>query len=140
MSWRRPRHKGGIAVALLAVSLLAGCSGGSEELDLNGREFTSTEVRGHSLVDGTSVRLTFEEDGISAQAGCNTIFGGASWADGVLTSDGQLAMTMMGCDGDLAAQDQWLSDFLASEPSIALDGDTLVLGDDTEGITLTEDG
>lgn len=129
-----------MAVALVAVSLLAGCSGGSRDLDLNGREFTSTEVRGHSLVEGTSVRLTFEDEAISAQAGCNTIFGGASWADGVLTSEGQLAMTMMGCDGDLAAQDQWLSDFLASEPDIALDGDTLVLGNDSDGITLTEDG
>ncbi|MFK5635842.1 META domain-containing protein [Ornithinimicrobium sp. LYQ103] len=124
----------------MTVSLLAGCSGGSQELDLGGREFTSTEVRGHSLVDGTSVRLTFDETAVSAQAGCNTIFGGASWGDGVLTSDGPLAMTMMGCDEDLAAQDQWLSDFLASEPSIALDGGTLVLGDDTEGITLTEVG
>lgn len=129
-----------MAVALVAVSLLAGCSGGSQDLDLNGREFTSTEVRGHSLVEGTSVRLTFEDGAIAAQAGCNTIFGGASWADGVLTSEGQLAMTMMGCDGDLPAQDQWLSDFLASEPDIVLDGDTLVLGNDSEGITLTEDG
>ena len=76
---------------------------------------------------------------ISAQAGCNTLAGGATWTNGVLPA-GPLAMTMMACEDDLSAQDQWLSELLASEPAIELDGDTLVIGDDTEGITLTEDG
>ena len=138
MSWR-PRAEAATAVALLSIGLLTGCGGGGEDVDLAGRAFTSTEVRGHTLVDGTSVVLTFAEDSMSAQAGCNTLAGGASWADGVLTA-GPLAMTMMACEDDLSAQDQWLSEFLASEPAIQLDGDTLVLGDDTEGMTLTEDG
>lgn len=139
MSWRRPRAEVGIVLALLSMGLLAGCSSDGGDLDLAGREFTSTEVRGHTLVDGTTVRLTFDEDTMSAQAGCNTLAGGASWADGILTA-GPLAMTMMACEDALAAQDQWLSDFLASEPAITQDGETLVLGDDTEGITLTDDG
>ena len=138
MSWR-PRAEAGTAVALLAVGLLTGCSGSGEDLDLAGRAFTSTEVRGHTLVDGTSVTVTFAEDSISAQAGCNTLAGGATWTNGVLTA-GPLAMTMMACEDDLSAQDQWLSELLASEPAIELDGDTLVIGDATEGITLTEDG
>lgn len=138
MSWR-PRGEAATVVGLLSMSLLTGCAGSGEEMDLSGRAFTSTEVRGHSLVDGTSVTVTFAEDTLSAQAGCNTLAGGASWADGVLTA-GPLAMTMMACEDDLSAQDQWLSEFLASEPAIELDGDTLVIGDDTEGITLTEDG
>lgn len=121
---------------LTATGLLAGCSDGPE-LDLAGREFTTTEARGHEMVAGTTVRLTFDEDIVSAHAGCNTLFGGAAWADGTLTIDGEIAMTMMACDAELQAQDQWLADFLASEPSIALDGDTLILGD-AEGITLTE--
>ena len=129
----------GVTVLLLATAFVGGCAGESEELELGGRTFTSTEVRGHSLVDGTTIRLSFEDDAISAQAGCNTMVGGVSWSDGVLVTDGQLAMTMMACDDALSAQDQWLSDLLTSEPAIALDGDTLVLGDDTEGITLTEE-
>ena len=138
MSWR-PRAEAATLLVLLSIGLLTGCGGGGEDVDLAGRAFTSTEVRGHTLVDGTSVVLTFAEDSMSAQAGCNTLAGGASWADGVLTA-GPLAMTMMACEDDLSAQDQWLSEFLASEPAIQLDGDTLVLGDDTEGMTLTEDG
>jgi heat shock protein HslJ len=43
----------------------------------------------------------------------------------------------MGCDEALAAQDQWLSGFLTSSPALVLDGNTLTLGDDTNGMTLT---
>jgi heat shock protein HslJ len=134
-----------ISVLVAASAALAGCGAGTgagagaEEPDLAGRTFTSSEVRGHSLVDGTTVRLSFEEDTISAQAGCNTIFGSASWDDDVLTTDGPLAMTMMACDDGLSEQDEWLSSFLTSEPAITFEGDTLVLGTDSEGITLTQE-
>lgn len=146
----RPSHRARsavVAAVLVAGSAaLAGCGSGAgagagaEEVDLAGRTFTSSEVRGHTLVDGTTVRLSFEEDTISAQAGCNTIFGSASWDDAVLTTDGPLAMTMMACEDGLGEQDAWLSSFLTSEPTLSLEGDTLILGTDSEGITLTEDG
>lgn len=138
MSWRHPRAEIAIAV-LLCVSLLPGCSGDGGDPDLAGRTFISTEVRGHSLVEGTNVRLTFDDERVSAQAGCNTLAGGASWTSGVLTA-GPLAMTMMACDEALSNQDQWLSDFLSSKPAIQQADDTLVLGDDSEGITLKEEG
>ena len=51
---------------------------------------------------------------------------------------GPLAMTMMACDEALMDQDQWLSEFLTSSPALAVDGETLTLGDDTTGITLSE--
>jgi heat shock protein HslJ len=35
-------------------------------------------------------------------------------------------------------QDQWLSEFLTSSPALAVDAETLTLGDDTTGITLSE--
>jgi len=76
---------------------------------------------------------------VSANAGCNTLFGGASWDGGKLELDGALASTMMACDDALMEQDQWLSDFLSSSPALALDGKTLTLGDDTEGMTLVQD-
>lgn len=82
--------------------------------------------------------LAFEDDRISAEAGCNTLSGGATWDGGVLTTTGPLASTMMGCERGLAAQDEWLSAFLASEPAIVIEGETLVLGNDRQGITFTE--
>lgn len=134
----RPRL-GVIAAVLLAGPVLLGaCSTGSEEIDLAGRSFTATEVRGHELVPDTDIVVSFEDGLLSAQAGCNTLAGDATWTDGVLTA-GPLAMTMMACDDALSAQDQWLSDLLTSEPAISLDGDTLTIGDDDAGLTLQED-
>ena len=125
------------SVTVLAVALaLAACSGGGP--DLQGMTFTSTDVRGHELVEGTEVTLAFTEDQISAQAGCNTMTAQASWDDGTLELESPLAATMMACDDALTEQDQWLSQFLESSPAINLDGTELILGDDSDGMTLTE--
>ena len=95
------------------------------------------QVRGHDLVAGTSVTLSFEDGRISAKAGCNTMTGSATWDTGKLLVAQPLASTMMGCAEALAAQDQWLSGFLTSSPALTLDGDILTLGDATNGMTLT---
>lgn len=140
---RRPRAVLWLLVAVVASLWLGGCGSaggsgtGSGSPDLNGKSFTSTEVRGRDLVAGTSVTLSFEEGRISAKAGCNTMTGSATWDTGKLVVAQPLASTMMGCDQALAAQDQWLSGFLTSSPALMLDGNTLTLGDDTNGMTLT---
>src|SRR5690606_8905588 len=136
----------GLAV-LLAATTLVGCGdgggGGDDDgersLDLDGHSYTSTEVRGRTLVTGTTVTLSFEDDRISAQAGCNTLTGTATWTDGTFATTGPLASTRMACEKGLTAQDEWLSDFLTSQPAIALEEDTLTLGNDRNGMTLTED-
>ena len=43
--------------------------------DLAGRTFVSTTVTGFELIDGTEIRISFEEDHLSASAGCNTMGG-----------------------------------------------------------------
>jgi heat shock protein HslJ len=111
----------------------------ADPVDLEGRTFVSTEVRGHDLVEGTSVELSFESDRVSASAGCNTFTGPASWDDGILNINADsLAGTMMACEPELEAQDDWLTGFLSSSPAIELDGSTLTLGDDESGMTLEE--
>lgn len=68
---------------------------------------------GWQLVEGSTVRVSFGDDGtVSAVAGCNTIFGGATWDDGTLAFEGQPARSNMACDDDLMGQDDWLSGFL----------------------------
>lgn len=144
----RPRSLSlSLGLLLGGVVTLAGCGsstetdgGGAAPLDLAGRSFTSTEVTGRTLVTGTTITLTFEDNQISAQAGCNTIFGGATWEGGVLAVEGPLATTQIGCERGLAAQDEWLTEFLTSQPTVSLDGETLTLGNDTKGMTLTEEG
>jgi heat shock protein HslJ len=123
-------------LTLLGASLaLSGC--GDYPGDIEGREYESTEVRGHELVEGSTITMTFEEGRISAQAGCNTLNGAATWDDGTLEVAEPLASTMMACDEALMEQDQWLSEFLTSGPAIEIDGDTVTLGDDANGITLS---
>lgn len=88
---------------------------------------------GHTLVEGTKVRLDFTGDGrLVATAGCNTMSGAVETGGGkVVVSD--IATTEMGCTPPLHAQDEWLSGFLAASPEWRIDGDQLVLtGSGTE--------
>ena len=91
------------------------------------------------LIVGSTITLTFEDGQVSANAGCNTLFGAASWDAGTLDVEEALASTLMACDDALMAQDQWLSDFLTSDPALSLAGTNLTLGDDSAGLTLTEE-
>ena len=136
-----------LAVGALAALALSGCSGESSggegadgaPLDLDGRTFTATEVTGWVPITGTTIQLTFEDGRVSGQAGCNTLTGGATWDDQTLVLDGPMASTMMACERGLEAQDQWLIELLESEPRLSLDGETLVVGTDSNGMTMTEE-
>jgi len=134
------------AVALLAIAgiTIAACgsddSSASESVtaaDLSNRGFVSSDVTGHELVDGSAITMNFLDDAVSVNAGCNTMNGRFEIADGTFTAE-QFAMTMMACPDPLMAQDTWLSEFLASSPTIALDGSTLTFTGDDATITLEE--
>ena len=134
------------ALALSLVLHLSACGGsegaataeGDGSADLDGRTFRSTQARGHTLVEGSVVMLTFEDGRIAASAECNTMTGAATWDGGILSVAGDLATTMMGCDPELQAQDEWLASFLTSGPALTLVGTTLTLGDEGTGLTLEE--
>ena len=139
------------AIALLALAGLTFAACGSDDdgdgaaestgtptaEDLSGRGFVSSDVTGYDLVEGSEITMNFLDDSVSVNAGCNTMNGGFEIADGAFVA-GQFAMTMMACDDPLMAQDTWLSEFLASSPSISLDGSTLSFSGDEVTITLDE--
>lgn len=137
-----------LAVGALAALTLTGCGNDSESgegaagepLDLDGKTFTATEVTGWVPVTGTTIQLTFEDGRVAGQAGCNTLTGGATWTDQALVLEGPMASTMMACERGLEAQDQWLVELLESDPRLSLDGETLVVGTDSNGMTMTEEG
>jgi heat shock protein HslJ len=95
-------------------------------VDLDGREMLSTSVEGYPLVEGTVIRLSFADGALSANAGCNTIFGGYQVDEDRLVLS-ELGTTEMACEPELMAQDRWLTDILNLEPRIALDNDTLTM-------------
>lgn len=114
-----------------------GTDGRADGPPLVGRTFVSTQTHGQALVPGSTVRITFRDGGLAAKAGCNTLFGSATWTGGVLAAP-MLASTMMACSPELMAQDTWLAELLQSEPALALDGHTLTLGDAASGLVLVE--
>lgn len=137
-----------LALALLGVAALTGCGdddagevgtgeepvpGPSVEIALEGRTFTAEAVEGHEVVPGTAITITFRDDVVTVDAGCNGL-SGTYRADGADLAVRDLVGTEMGCDPALMDQDAWISAFLAG-------GTTMDLVDDPDGISLTaEDG
>jgi heat shock protein HslJ len=100
-------------------------------VSLDGRTFISERVDGHELVKDTAIRLTFKDGQLGAQAGCNSLGAPYSVEGDTLALEGAgMFMTEMGCDEARHEQDEWLSDFLMSDPSFELDGDELTLTSD----------
>lgn len=126
-------------VGVVGVLLTACGDGGGETTaaDLNGSTFTSTVVDGHELVEGSTITLTFEDDNLSAEAGCNTMSAPYVIEEDLMTWDGEVAATMMACSEELTAQDAWLTDLLTTGVDVELDDDTLILTHQDETIELT---
>lgn len=104
---------------------------------LDQRTFIATAATGFTIVEGSTISLTFADGLISANAGCNSMSGGYTVADGVLDVE-TMAMTEMACEPALMDQDAALAEFLGSKPAIVVTGDTLTLGDETRGMTLLD--
>jgi len=125
-------------VSLMAVSALglAGCGNALPTGAPRGRAFLSTEItekgQPRALVPGTRIRLTFDDKGLIAYAGCNTMQGPVQVeGDRFVVKD--LATTAMACEPAAMAQDDWLRKFLTNRPVWRLTGDELVLtAGDTE--------
>ena len=57
-----------------------------------------------------------------------------------MLAPGELAQTLIACDAELTAQEQWINALLGSNPSIELDGDELELSSGENSITFGETG
>jgi heat shock protein HslJ len=108
----------------MLLMLVVGC--GEEELALEKRAFLLSSAQGFTPVTGTTVRLHFEDGQLNAHADCNSMFGEYTVRDGTLVVGG-LGSTARGCEPGRAAQDQFIGDFLASQPKIALEQNQLTL-------------
>ncbi|OGO57988.1 MAG: hypothetical protein A2Z32_01710 [Chloroflexi bacterium RBG_16_69_14] len=130
-----------IASFIVAAALVVGaCAGGGaaspSPASLDGRTFLSTNVQGHDLVPGSTVRMRFQDGQLGISAGCNQMSGRYAIVDGRLTT-GQMAMTEMACDEPLMAQDTWVAAFVGGA-AVTLAGDTLTLKNGDVTMTLTD--
>ncbi len=140
-----------VVIALSVIATLAACGGTdakkgtpANRLDLEGRTFVGDDVfvddQPYPLVKGSQLRLSFGDQNIGAQAGCNSMGGDASWAGGVLAVDGKtLVMTEMGCNEALMQQDTWFADVLTSKPTLSQSGSTLTITTGGTVIMLTDE-
>jgi heat shock protein HslJ len=110
---------------------------GEPAATLDGRSFVGDQVTGHDLVAGTTVRLSFEDGRVRAQAGCNHLAGKARLDKGVLVV-GDLSTTEMGCSRQLMDQDAWVAAFLTSRPEASVDAARLVLATDEVTMELAD--
>ncbi|WP_244871979.1 META domain-containing protein [Catellatospora sp. TT07R-123] len=120
----------------------AGSAGPDAAAVLAGRTFLSTSVAengtARTLVAGTRIRLTVQEDGrIDLTAGCNHLVGMGAYGGGRLVVDG-LGSTEMGCDPARHDQDSWLAKFVEAGPSWSVAGDVLTLTDGKTEIVMQD--
>ncbi|WP_433655880.1 META domain-containing protein [Nocardia sp. CA-128927] len=129
-------------VALLALLAVTACGSGDSKSNtttpnLAGRTFLSTAVDGTPIPGGGPLTITFKEDRIAADAGCNSYSGAVAFDDHKLHVTG-LASTLMACTGDRAGADEWLSGLLNSDPAWQLDDTKLTLKSDNLTVTMLD--
>lgn len=126
-----------VALALGASAVASGCTDSYGEFPA-GKTYSSVEAPdSYTPVEGTTVRLEFVDDRISAEAGCNRLFGTVDTSQGRITID-SLGSTRMACPEALMEQDRWLSEFLTSTPRWSRDDGTMTLDNGNGRIVFAE--
>lgn len=125
------------AAALVLAACGSDSSSSADSPELDGRSFVATSIEGQELVEGTDIRISFADGALTANAGCNTL-GGDYTLDGNTLNVGPMFGTEMACEPALMDQDVWLTEFLTSEPSVALTGDVLALTGDGRTINMLD--
>lgn len=85
-----------VAAAMLAACAPAGPPGGAPITDLSGTSWRVTLVNGRPTPNTGDYSMRFEDGGIGARFGCNSM-GGRYRLTGDLLTVGDLAQTLMGC-------------------------------------------
>ena len=101
-----------------------------------GRWFSRT-VTGHTLVAGSTVSLAISADGRwGMSSGCNGAGSRFVIEPGTLTSPTTMvSSTLMGCSGEKMAQDNWLTQFITSNPTYSVKNGSLILAHGEVSIT-----
>lgn len=94
---------------------------------LDGASFVSDSVTGYKLVKDTQLMFTFTGDSLSVNAGCNNMNASYALKDDVLKWTSVPAATMMACEPDLMAQDQWITGLLTEGMDAEVTEKTLTL-------------
>jgi heat shock protein HslJ len=114
-----------------AVNVIPPPEGEEVELALEGTNWALTEMNGEALIPNTQITLSFNENALGGNAGCNS-YGGdyVAGPGGALQVEG-VFRTLMAClepDGVMEQEDEYLS-ALERANTYVIDNDTLVIMD-----------
>ncbi|MFI8565023.1 META domain-containing protein [Rhodococcus sp. NPDC078407] len=126
-----------VALAFGASMFACGCADSYGEFPADKTYSSVAAPDSYVPVDGTTIRLEFADDRVSAEAGCNRLFGTADTSQGRITVD-SLGSTRMACPEALMEQDAWLSSFLTSTPRWSRNDGTMTLDNGSERIVFAE--
>jgi heat shock protein HslJ len=96
------------------------------EMGIDGRAFLLQSAEGYTPLQGTRLRLSFNDSQLSFSAGCNSYSGPYSLCDGKLCVS-QLGGTEIGCDTERHTQDEWFASFFEGSPQLDIAGAALTL-------------
>jgi heat shock protein HslJ len=140
------RSTGGLLLLVSLSGLAQGCSNDDSDtatddtassVKIEDRQLVSTEVSGHDLVEGSTIRISTEDDALTVIADCNTMSAAYTYEDDKLAWSSEPASTMMACDPALMDQDAWLSELFTAGVDVSGDGSDVVLTSGDVSITLT---
>jgi|GEM_PF-2897993 len=117
-----------IVISLIVFAMIPLAHGQmSTDSDLVGTQWELESIDGESVLDGTSVTLSFGEDArASGSGGCNS-YGGSYSINDTSISFGQMISTMMACEEGIMTQEMAYFQALESASGISLEGDTLII-------------
>ena len=142
-----------IAGAGAVLALLASCGSGDDDpadaatdpsgspvirSDLENKSFVSTSVTGQELVEGTKVRLQFDDVRLGVSAGCNSMSAPYDLEGGVLSWTETPITTFKVCDDALTEQDNWLTSFFMDGVETTTDGSTVTMTRNGTTLVVTE--
>ena len=104
---------------------LTSAGASDSQVGLAGLTFLFQSAEGFTPVEGTTVRLSFDDTSISI-SGCNSQSGSYSVCDGRLCVS-ELSRTEIGCEPAIDAQDTWLSNFFLASPRVTQSSARLTL-------------
>ncbi len=133
-----------LLVLIASAGLLAaGCGSSGDSVQstvtpqaLDGSTFTATGAQGIELDEKVPLTISFDENSLAVDAGCNSIGGEYEIEQGEIRGT-QLVSTLIGCPPPLGEIETETTGLLSDGATATLEGDTLTLtGEDGTGLTL----
>ena len=122
-----------MASLLLSLAACSAQSDGSKHLAPSTWQFTQIDDDDPASSDA---ELSFDQDRIGANVGCNGLGGPWRIEDGRLIA-GPLSQTRMLCQGQVGDQERAVSALLAGAPRVTIDGNSLLLQSSGHSAKLT---